>query len=239
MLTPHTHWNREELTGLYDESLATSSLDRQAIHLSEEVSECNIEVSKLLRGRTTDTDHLSEEIADVMIMLDEIRHLFGITQEQVSKMIGIKLEKFSMRVFNKTTKPLPMEAYELFARTRACKGIFPDEEGMDLRMLAHRCVFKLKTAEELDIFVKHFISITSDFGLCYNLISAINSCCVATGPMTLASYGLIPKVCSKEEAMDSIIALCKHAWIHGRLEGIDERALHIYLDPYYKETNNV
>jgi hypothetical protein len=124
----------------------------------------------------------------------------------------------------------------LFARTRACRGIYPDEEGMELRQLAYECMFKLKSAEGLNVFVQRFIEVTTDFGLCYNMLTAIGACCIHTGSMTLASHGLVPKVCSHEEAMPAIISLVKHAWIHGRLENIDERALHIYLDKFYKET---
>jgi NTP pyrophosphatase (non-canonical NTP hydrolase) len=76
----------------------SSSRDRQVVHFSEEVSELTIEISKRLRGRTTDNAGIIEELADVIICVDLMRHMFGITPEQVNEAINEKMKKFDNQV---------------------------------------------------------------------------------------------------------------------------------------------
>ena len=83
---------------LYDKVLQRSSLDRQALHLTEEMSELTIAVSHLLRGRTTSTDNLTEEMADVIIMIDEMRYFFKVSEEDLQAAIDAKMQKFSKQV---------------------------------------------------------------------------------------------------------------------------------------------
>jgi NTP pyrophosphatase (non-canonical NTP hydrolase) len=82
----------------YTRAVLASSQDRQVVHFSEEVSELTIEISKRLRGRTTTNEGITEELADVIICVDLMRHMFGITPEQVNDMINIKMKKFDDQV---------------------------------------------------------------------------------------------------------------------------------------------
>lgn len=79
---------------IYNQALLESSIERQVMHLSEETSELMVEISHLIRGRTSNPKDVALEIADVMVMLDLFRHLLGIRSEDVRAAIDAKLEKF-------------------------------------------------------------------------------------------------------------------------------------------------
>ena len=90
-----------EREALYTKAVNSTSLERQVIHLVEEESELNIEISHLLRGRKTDKVEFVKELADVAIMLDEMRVLFGVSVEAVRAAVDEKLAKFAAQMADK------------------------------------------------------------------------------------------------------------------------------------------
>ena len=57
----------------------------QLIVAVEELSECQKEICKILRGGE-DYRHLAEEIADATIMLEQMRYIFGLNELVCEKM---------------------------------------------------------------------------------------------------------------------------------------------------------
>ena len=57
----------------------------QMIVAIEELSECQKEICKILRGGE-DYRHLAEEIADATIMLEQMRYIFGLNELVCEKM---------------------------------------------------------------------------------------------------------------------------------------------------------
>jgi len=94
MLTSLTTVTKEDRCELYDKSLALSSQDRQVTHLAEEMAEVMVEVSHLNRGRVTDTAHLVEEIADVLIMFEQMAYTFGALSSDIKIAVDAKLHKY-------------------------------------------------------------------------------------------------------------------------------------------------
>lgn len=90
--------NLQERNLTYTRAVQSSSRDRQAVHLSEEVGKLMIEVSRLISGRTENVEALTEELADVIICCDLIRNMFGIWPSEVNAMINKKMEKFDDQV---------------------------------------------------------------------------------------------------------------------------------------------
>lgn len=84
---------------IFERSISTTSVERQVMHLSEEISEMMIEISHLVRGRTSTKEKLVEEIADVQIMIDEMKYLFGVTEKDIEEITPVKMAKFEKRVF--------------------------------------------------------------------------------------------------------------------------------------------
>lgn len=62
-------------------AIDTYGEESQAKMMIEEMSELTKELCKLFRGEG-DTGHILEEMADVQIMLDQMRMIFGDTSEQ-------------------------------------------------------------------------------------------------------------------------------------------------------------
>lgn len=82
--------NREEILR---KAIDTYGKDSQAKMMIEEMSELTKELCKLFRGEG-DTGHILEEMADVQIMLDQMRMIFGDTSEQEK----VKLERLERRL---------------------------------------------------------------------------------------------------------------------------------------------
>lgn len=70
--------------------------DEQIVVAIEELSELTKELCKALRGQVN-TQNIIEELADCRIVLEEMQHLFNITDKQLSNQIFIKLQRTKER----------------------------------------------------------------------------------------------------------------------------------------------
>jgi NTP pyrophosphatase (non-canonical NTP hydrolase) len=98
MLQKLTTVTKEDRCDLYEKALQATSQDRQVTHLAEEMAELMIEVSHLNRGRVTDTAHMVEEIADVLVMVEQIQYMFGVLTVDVKAALDLKLAKYKADV---------------------------------------------------------------------------------------------------------------------------------------------
>lgn len=74
--------------------------DKQLIVAIEELSELQKELCKTLRGNIN-KENIIEELADVYIMLDQIKVYFSITCNEVKEIIDKKIERTKERLLNK------------------------------------------------------------------------------------------------------------------------------------------
>lgn len=83
---------------LYIETSAVEAYgeDQQMIVAIEELAELQKEITKMLRG-TGDPEHLAEETADVLIMIDQLMIIFGNT-EKVKGWKAKKLVRLQSRI---------------------------------------------------------------------------------------------------------------------------------------------
>lgn len=81
---------------LYDKVLNKWGLEKQLIVAIEEMAELQKELTKILRNQG-DIDRLAEEVADVEIMLEQVRYFYGLglSVETVKK---LKLERLEKRL---------------------------------------------------------------------------------------------------------------------------------------------
>ena len=70
----------------------------QTSQLDEEMAELTVETHKLMRGRTESTKGLTEEIADVEILLSQLKILYEIKQEDIDKVKEKKLNRQMERI---------------------------------------------------------------------------------------------------------------------------------------------
>lgn len=77
---------------------------RQSITAMEECSELIQSISKLLRHCDNDErlDHLSEEMADVYIILAQLQLLYGVNSQAIQNWIDYKTERELGRIYNES-----------------------------------------------------------------------------------------------------------------------------------------
>ena len=75
----------EERKQVYTHALITFGVKAQMVVALEELSECQKEICKVLRG-DGNMDHLAEEIADATIMLEQLRYFLGLNETVCEKM---------------------------------------------------------------------------------------------------------------------------------------------------------
>lgn len=75
----------EERVKTYTNALCRYGRNAQMVVALEELSECQKEICKILRGGV-DLEHLAEEIADATIMLEQLRLIFSLNDTVCQKM---------------------------------------------------------------------------------------------------------------------------------------------------------
>ena len=74
-------------------------------HCMEEMAELTKELSKNLRGQDN-AAHIAEEIADVEIMLEQLKLMFSI-RDEVTKQRTVKLQRLDNRISQSLIHPKP------------------------------------------------------------------------------------------------------------------------------------
>ena len=75
----------DQRVAVYTKALIHFGKTKQLIVALEELSECQKEICKVMRGGT-DLSHLAEEVADATIMLEQVREIFSINDLVCEKM---------------------------------------------------------------------------------------------------------------------------------------------------------
>lgn len=84
--------NEEDRMRLFQKAADIMGIDTQIAICIEENSEVQKELCKYLR-HIGNTEHLTEEIADAMQMLEEIIYIFHIDKKKIHEIIDIKMKK--------------------------------------------------------------------------------------------------------------------------------------------------
>lgn len=74
--------------------------EKQLVVAIEELSELQKEICKYIRDGKIEKKHIIEEIADVLIMIDQLIVYFDISNSDVENGKKFKLERTRMRLFN-------------------------------------------------------------------------------------------------------------------------------------------
>lgn len=77
---------------------------RQMVMLFEEMSELQKEICKNFRGNQN-KDHITEEYADVLIMMKTLQIFLNISNDEIQKMIDFKIDRLNKRIESKM-KPM-------------------------------------------------------------------------------------------------------------------------------------
>lgn len=87
---------------IIDEEIIAKSIEhygeqKQSIVCMEECSELIQAISKELRGKS-DIEHLTEEIADVLISIELIKQIYNISQSAIYEWVKYKQERMERRI---------------------------------------------------------------------------------------------------------------------------------------------
>ena len=75
----------------------------QADMLMEEAAEFTVALNKLRRGHADAYEHIKEEVADVLVIAYQLRHLLG--TESIDKIIEEKVERQIERIKDEGNRP--------------------------------------------------------------------------------------------------------------------------------------
>lgn len=89
-------YNEDSRKAVYKRALIKWGEANQSVVAIEELSECQKEICKQLRG-TGNMEHMAEEIADSIIMLEQLQMIFGIGN-LVAQYMDSKIERLDSRI---------------------------------------------------------------------------------------------------------------------------------------------
>ena len=89
-------YSENERKDVYARALNRWGITNQSVVAIEELSECQKEICKHLRG-IGDMEHMAEEIADSIIMLEQLQMIFGIGN-LVSRYLYEKIKRIDARI---------------------------------------------------------------------------------------------------------------------------------------------
>ena len=89
--------NYQEVTDTYKQAIETYGTKAQKLMAIEEMSELTKEICKDFRGKLN-REHLVEEVADVLIMLDQMLLMYEISGEEICQMCERKMERLKERL---------------------------------------------------------------------------------------------------------------------------------------------
>ena len=81
---------------VYKRAIDTYGADKQMVVALEELSELQKEICKCMRGNIN-LEHMGEEIADVMIMVEQLQQIF-LLQDPVSDQMDKKIARLAFRI---------------------------------------------------------------------------------------------------------------------------------------------
>ena len=79
---------------VYSKAIIKYGITNQLVVAVEELSELQKEVTKFIRGKG-DKANLTEEIADVEIMLEQIKMICAVNRKDIDKYINIKINRLN------------------------------------------------------------------------------------------------------------------------------------------------
>lgn len=82
---------------VYRQARDVFGAEAQLVVALEELSEAQKEICKFLRGKD-DPEHLAEEIADVQIMIEQVKMLCAIDERTVQEQMDSKIDRLRGRI---------------------------------------------------------------------------------------------------------------------------------------------
>ena len=82
---------------VFSKAICRYGMSAQSVVAVEELSELQKEVCKAMRGQLN-KDNMTEEMADVWIVIEELKMMYNITDEDVRKVVHRKVKRLKERL---------------------------------------------------------------------------------------------------------------------------------------------
>lgn len=83
-----------------ERAILTYGVDAQKVMIFEEIAELQKEICKDMRG-ANNRDEIIEEIADLLIMLEQLKMMHHITEQELEKVMKFKIDRLEKRLNDK------------------------------------------------------------------------------------------------------------------------------------------
>lgn len=97
------HQSDVEIKILSGEAALAWGIELEIRQLFEELAELIVKTNHYVRGKASPLD-VASEIADVLIMIESIKIIIGITDSDIQNQIDFKIERLKERVVDQQTK---------------------------------------------------------------------------------------------------------------------------------------
>ena len=87
----------EARRAVYQAAIATNGIERQTLVAIEEMAELTKELAKCFRPGGTTTEKLVDEIADVLVMMEQMQLIFDLNL-QVPDRVDFKIHRLAVRL---------------------------------------------------------------------------------------------------------------------------------------------
>lgn len=87
----------EERRAVYEAAIAANGIEHQVIVAIEEMAELTKELAKSFRPKGTTTEKLVDELADVTIMMEQLRLIFDVNLSTQNR-IDYKVQRLAQRI---------------------------------------------------------------------------------------------------------------------------------------------
>lgn len=87
----------EARRAVYQAAIATNGIERQIMVAVEEMAELTKELAKCFRPDGTSTERIVDEIADVLVMMEQMQLIFDV-KYQVPGRVGFKVRRLAERL---------------------------------------------------------------------------------------------------------------------------------------------
>ena len=83
---------------IYSGAIKHWGMELQIGMLMEEIGELMVVINRFRRGRIQDHNKIAEEMADVIIMIEQIAYLFKIDEKIIEEWKSVKLDKLKIMI---------------------------------------------------------------------------------------------------------------------------------------------
>jgi len=88
----------EKQEEIFARALKAQGIEREAMQALEEMAELTKEILKNIIRKKDNRDCIAEELADVYVTLEQVRRMYGFSEEEIQKIADEKIDMLGKRL---------------------------------------------------------------------------------------------------------------------------------------------